>query len=224
MDVVVLAHEDLPALERSLDALLRHARPPYALFLADPGAPPAVSAWLGGFAKDQGATLFSGASAFADAIGAGSARYVFCLDGRAHVAEDVVDRLIACLSADADTAAVIPIAADVPEAGPAFERARVALASGEAEAATLLAAESARLFPDSAGGGGCALLARRAALPAAERRRRATSSPGCGRTGSGSASRTTRGSRAPPPRPAPRRTASSPESRPASTSCRNASP
>ncbi len=166
VDVVVLAHDDLPALERSLDALLRHARPPYALFLADPGASPAVSAWLGAFAKDQGATLFSGASAFADAIGAGSARYVFCLDGRAHVAEDVLDRLIACLSSDADTAAVVPIAADVPEAGPAFERARVVLASGEAEAATLLAAESARLYPDSAGGGGCALLARRAALPA----------------------------------------------------------
>ncbi len=164
VDVVVLAHDELSVLEGCLDALLRHARPPYALFLADPDASRTVSARLSTFAQDQGATLLSGASAFAEAIAAGSARNVLLLDGRARVAEDVLDRLIACLSSDSDTAAVIPIAGDAPEAGPAFERARRALEAGEAEAATLLAAESARLYPECAGGGGCALLVRRAAL------------------------------------------------------------
>ncbi|MGZ5430008.1 MAG: hypothetical protein ACXWEX_01250, partial [Thermoanaerobaculia bacterium] len=41
VDVVVLAHDDLPVLEECLGALLRHARPPYTLFLADPGVSPA---------------------------------------------------------------------------------------------------------------------------------------------------------------------------------------
>jgi glycosyltransferase involved in cell wall biosynthesis len=167
VDVVVLAHDDLSALEESLGSLLRHARPPYMLFLADPGVSPAVRNWLEDFARDQGAVLLSGDGAFGRALETGSALYVLLLDGRVRVAEDVLDRLIACLASDGDTVGVLPLAADVPGAGPALERASQALAEADVEAApaTLLAAESARLFPESGEGGGCALLVRRAALP-----------------------------------------------------------
>ena len=168
LDVVVLAHDELPALERSVGALVRHARPPYRLFLVDPGVPPAVRAWLEGYAKDQAATLASGPDAFAKALGAGSARHVLLLDGRARVAEDVLDRLLACLASDAEAAGVVPVAADVPGAGPACERAAAALSAGEAgeaAGATLVAAESARLFPVLEEGGGCAVLVKRGALP-----------------------------------------------------------
>ncbi|MCM3876181.1 MAG: hypothetical protein NEA02_07150, partial [Thermoanaerobaculia bacterium] len=57
VDVVVLAHDELPVLEECLGALLRHARPPYTLFLADPGVPPAARKWVLDFPRDQGATL-----------------------------------------------------------------------------------------------------------------------------------------------------------------------
>ena len=165
VDVVVLAHDDLPVLEECLGALLRHARPPYSLFLADPGVSPAARNWLEAFARDQGAALVQGPGAFQKARGAGASHHVLLLDGRARVAADVLDRLIACLASDGDTAGVVPLAADVPGAGPAFERAARALADGDGAPATLLAAESARLFPASGEGGGCALLVRRPALP-----------------------------------------------------------
>jgi glycosyltransferase involved in cell wall biosynthesis len=165
VDVVVLAHDDAPALEASLGALVRHARPPYRLFLADPGVAPAARTWLEGFATDQGASLVSGPDAFAQALGAGSARHVLLLDGHALVAEDVLDRLLACLASDPDVAAAVPVAADVPGAGSAFDRTAAALAQGEAAAATLIAAESARLFPALEEGGGCVVLVRRGALP-----------------------------------------------------------
>jgi glycosyltransferase involved in cell wall biosynthesis len=167
VDVVVLAHDDLPVLEECLGALLRHARPPYTLFLADPGVSPAARNWLEAFGRDQGAALVSGAGAFGRALEAGTSRHVLLLDGRARVAADVLDRLIACLASDGDRAGAVPLAADVPGAGPAFDRAAHALADAnlEADPATLLAAESARLFPESGEGGGCALLVRRAALP-----------------------------------------------------------
>ena len=170
VDVVVLAHEDQSVLEACLDALIRHARPPYALFLADPGLASATRAWMESFAHDQGARIESGADAFARALAAGSARHVFLLDGRARVAEDVLDRLLACLASDGDAAGAVPLAADVPGAGAAFERAARAMALGESDAATLLAAESARIFPELPGGGGCALLVRRAALPSGAER------------------------------------------------------
>ncbi len=166
VDVVVLAHEDLPVLEACLDAVIRHARPPYALFVADPGVPAAAHAWLEGFARDQGAHLESGADAFARALAAGSARHVLLIDGHARVAEHVLDRLLACLFGDGGAAGVVALAADVPGAGPAFERSAREMALGDGDAATLLAAESARLFPESRKGGGCALLVRRGALPA----------------------------------------------------------
>src|ERR1035441_9262092 len=167
VDVVVLAHDDLPVLEGCLGALLRHARPPYKLFLADPGVSPAVRNWLEAFGREQGAALVQGADAFRKARDAGASRHVLLLDGRARVAADVLDRLIACLAAGGDTAGVVPLAADVPGAGPAFERAVRALADAgsEAEPATLFAAESARLFPPLEEGGGCAVLVRRTALP-----------------------------------------------------------
>ena len=165
VDVVVLAHDDLPVLEESLGALLRHARPPYTLFLADQGVSPAARKWLGVFAHDQGAALVEGEGAFGRVLEAGTSRHVLLLDGRARVAADVLDRLIACLASSGDTAGVVPLAADVPGAGPAFERAARALADGDRAPATLLAAESARLFSESREGGGCALLVRRAALP-----------------------------------------------------------
>jgi glycosyltransferase involved in cell wall biosynthesis len=167
VDVVVLAHDDLPALEGCLGALLRHARPPYKLFLADPGVSPAVRNWLEAFGREQGAALVQGTDAFWRARDAGASRHVLLLDGRARVAADVLDRLIACLAAGGDTAGVVPLAADVPGAGPAFERAVRALADAgsEAEPATLFAAESARLFPPLEEGGGCAVLVRRTALP-----------------------------------------------------------
>jgi glycosyltransferase involved in cell wall biosynthesis len=167
VDVVVLAHDDLPVLQECLGALLRHARPPYTLFLVDPGVSPAGRNWLEDFARDQGAVLVSGADAFARARGAGTSRHVLLLDGRARVAEDVLDRLIACLAAGDDTAGAVPLAADVSDAGPAFDRAARALANTDLEAApaTLLAAESARLFPLLEEGGGCAVLVKRDALP-----------------------------------------------------------
>jgi glycosyltransferase involved in cell wall biosynthesis len=167
VDVVVLAHDDLPVLEGCLGALLRHARPPYKLFLADPGVSPAVRNWLEAFGREQGAALVQGTDAFWRARDAGASRHVLLLDGRARVAADVLDRLIACLAAGGDTAGVVPLAADVPGAGPAFERAVRALADAgsEAEPATLFAAESARLFPPLEEGGGCAVLVRRTALP-----------------------------------------------------------
>ena len=74
VDVVVLAHDDRAVLEESVGALLRHARPPYRLFLADPGVPSGVRAWLETFAHDQGASFVSGPDAFARALDAGSAR------------------------------------------------------------------------------------------------------------------------------------------------------
>ena len=165
VDIVVLAHDDRSVLEECLGALLRHARPPYKLFLADPGPSPALRGWLEDFAREQGAALVSGADSFGRALAAGTSRHLLLLDGRARVAKDVLDRLIACLASDGDTAGVLPLAADVSGAGPAFERAVRALASGEVAPATLLAAESARLFPASAEGGGCAVLVRRRALP-----------------------------------------------------------
>jgi glycosyltransferase involved in cell wall biosynthesis len=167
VDVIVLGHDDLPALKECLGALLRHARPPYSLFLADPGVSPAVRSRLEDFVLDQRAVLLSGADAFGRALETGSARYVLLLDGRARVAEDVLDRLIGCLASDGDTVGVVPLAADVPGAGPAFERAARALADADLEAApaTLLAAESARLFPPLEEGGGCAVLVKRDALP-----------------------------------------------------------
>ncbi len=165
VDVIVLGHDDLPALEECLGALLRHARPPYSLFLADPGVSPAVRSRLEAFARDQGAALMSGADAFGRALEAGTSRHVLLLDGRARVAADVIDRLIACLASDGNTAGVVPLAADIPGAGPAFERAACALADGDAAPATLLAAESARLFPPLEEGGGCAVLVKRDALP-----------------------------------------------------------
>ncbi len=165
VDVVVLAHADQPALEACLGDVIRHARPPYALCVADPGVPAAVHAWLEGFTQDQGAALVSGADAFARAAGAGSSRRVLLLDGRVRLAEDAVDRLLACLAADSGAAAAVPLAADVPGAGPAFERAAKDLPGGEAAAATLLAAESARLYPVLAEGGGCAVLLKRDSLP-----------------------------------------------------------
>jgi glycosyltransferase involved in cell wall biosynthesis len=165
VDIVVLAHDELPVLEECLGALLRHARPPYKLFVADPGVSAAARSWLEAFARDQGAALVQGADAFQKAWNAGVSRHVLLLDGRARVAEDVLDRLIACLSSDGDPAGVIPLAADVPGAGPAFECVARALADGDRTPATLLAAESARLFPTSEEGGGCALLVRRPALP-----------------------------------------------------------
>ena len=167
VDVVVLAHDDLPVLEECLVALLRHARPPYRLFLADPGVSPAARKWLETFAREQGATLVEGEGAFRKALDAGASRHVLLLDGRARVAEDVLDRLIACLDSDRETAGAVPLAADVPDAGPAFERAARALADAnlEAEPATLLAAESARLFPLLEEGGGCAVFVKRTALP-----------------------------------------------------------
>ena len=167
VDVVVLTHDDLPVLEECLGALLRHARPPYTLFLADPGVSPAARNRLETFARDQEATLVEGEGAFQKARSAGAASQVLLLDGRACVAEDALDRLIACLASDAVAAAVVPLGADVPEAGPAAERAARALAGADSEAkpATLFAAESARLFPPLGEGGGCAVLARRDALP-----------------------------------------------------------
>jgi glycosyltransferase involved in cell wall biosynthesis len=172
VDIVVLAHDDLPTLEACLGALLRHARPPYTLFLADPGASPVVRNRLEAFARDQGAVLVSGADAFGRAFEAGLSRHVFLLDGRARVAADVLDRLIACLGSNGDIAGVVPLAADVPGAGPAFERAAHALADADLEAdpATLLAAESARLFPPLEEGGGCAVLVKRDALPEGAKR------------------------------------------------------
>ncbi len=131
VDVVVLAHDELPVLEECLGALLRHARPPYMLFLADPGVSPAARSWLEAFARDQGAALVDGAGAFRKALDAGTSRHVLLLDGRARVAADVLDRLIACLASDGDAAGVVPLAADVPGAGPAFERAARALAGGD---------------------------------------------------------------------------------------------
>ncbi|MEO8586098.1 MAG: hypothetical protein ABI584_08045, partial [Acidobacteriota bacterium] len=168
VDVVVLAHDDLAALENCLDALLRHARPPYTLFLADPGASSAAADFLEDFAREQGAALHSGDGAFEKALGAGSSRHVLLLDGRARVLPDTLDRLIACLSSAPDAAAAVPLAADVPGAGPAVKRSAQTLVEGDSEAkpATLFAAESARLFPPLEGGGGCAVLLRRAALPA----------------------------------------------------------
>ncbi|MFI5118810.1 MAG: glycosyltransferase [Thermoanaerobaculia bacterium] len=165
VDIVVLAHDDLPVLEQCLGALLRHARPPYKLFLADPGVSPAARDWLETFGREQGADLVQGGEAFQKAWGAGASRHVLLLDGRARIAEGALDRLLACLASDGEAAGVIPLAADVPGAGPAFERATHALAEGDGTPATLLAAESARLFPASGEGGGCALLARRRALP-----------------------------------------------------------
>ncbi len=100
VDVVVLVHDDLPVLEECLGALLRHARPPYKLFLADPGVSPAPRTWLEGFARDQGAVLVQGADAFQEACGAGASRFALLLDGRARVAADFLDRLIACLASD----------------------------------------------------------------------------------------------------------------------------
>ncbi len=64
----------------------------------------------------------------------------------------------------------MPLAADVPGAGPAFERASRGMALGDSDAATLVAAESARLFPKFTDGGGCAILVRRGALPAVAER------------------------------------------------------
>ncbi len=165
VDVVVLAHDELPVLEQCLGALLRHARPPYTLFLADPGVSPGAQKWLEAFARDQGAALVDGEGAFQKARDAGASRHLLLLDGRVRVGADVLDRLIACLASDRDTAGVVPLAADVPGAGPAFERAAGALAGGDEAPATLLAAESARLFPRLEEGGGCAILAKRAALP-----------------------------------------------------------
>jgi glycosyltransferase involved in cell wall biosynthesis len=165
VDVVVFAHDDLPVLEECLGALLRHARPPYTLFLADPGVPPAARKWLEAFARDQGASLVEGEGAFQRARNAGVSRHVLLLDGRARVAADVLDRLIACLAAGGDAAAVVPLAADVPGAGPVFERAARTLADRDDAPATLFAAESARLFPPLEEGGGCAVLVRRTALP-----------------------------------------------------------
>jgi glycosyltransferase involved in cell wall biosynthesis len=170
VDVVVLGHGDRPDLEGCLGALLRHARPPYTLFLADPGVSPAVRNWMEAFAHDQGAVLTSGADAFERALEAGTSRHVLLLDGRARVAEDVLDRLIACLAAGGDAAGVVPLAADVPGAGPAFERAARMLAGGDVDEATLLAAESARLFFPLEEGGGCAVLVKRDALPEGAKR------------------------------------------------------
>lgn len=167
VDVVVLAHGDLPVLKECLGAVLRNARPPYTLFLADPGVSPAARNWLEDFASDQGATLVDGDGAFKRALAAGASRHVLLLDGRARVAPDVLDRLVACLAADGDAAGVVPLAADVPGAGPAAERAARALAEADvaAKPATLFAAESARVFPPLEEGGGCAVLVKRAALP-----------------------------------------------------------
>ncbi len=172
MDVVVLAHDDLPVLEECLGALLRHARPPYTLLLVDPGVPSAAREWLEAFARDHGAALVSGADAFARALRAGAARHVLLLDGRARVAADVLDRFVACLASDGDAAGVVPLAGDVPGAGQAVERAARALADAHSEpdSATLFAAESARLFPPLDSGGGCAVLVRRAELPEGEER------------------------------------------------------
>jgi glycosyltransferase involved in cell wall biosynthesis len=169
VDVVVLAHDDLPVLKECLGALLRHARPPYKLFLADPGVSPAARDWLEDFARDQGAALVEGSEAFQKARDAGASRHVLLLDGRARVAAEVLDRLIACVAADGEAAGVVPLAADVPGAGPAFESAARALSGGDgadlgAEPAILLAAESARLFPPLEDGGGCAVLVKRDAL------------------------------------------------------------
>jgi len=167
VDVVVLAHDDLPVLKACLGALLRNARPPYTLSLADPGVSPAARSWLELFALEQGATLADGEAAFQKALDAGVSRNVLLLDGRARVAADVLDRLIDCLSSDAHAAGVVPLASDVPGAGPIFERAARAMADADSQAApaTLLAAESARLFPPLPEGGGCAVLVRRDALP-----------------------------------------------------------
>ncbi len=169
VDIVVLAHDDLPVLEECLGTLLRHARPPYTLFLVDPGVSLPARSWLGDFARDQGAALVEGEGAFQKALDLGASRHVLLLDGRARVASDVLDRLIACVASEADAAAAVPLAADVPGAGPAVERAARALADGggaglEADPATLFAAESARLFPPLEEGGGCAVLVRRTAL------------------------------------------------------------
>jgi glycosyltransferase involved in cell wall biosynthesis len=164
VDVVVLAHDDLPVLEECLGALLRHARPPYKLFLADSGVSAAARTRLEAFARDQGAALVGGADAFQKARDAGTSRHVLLLDGCARVAADVLDRLFACLASDGDTSGVVPLAADVPGVGPAFESAARALAEGGGAPATFLAADSARLFPKCEEGGGCALLVRRPAL------------------------------------------------------------
>ena len=167
VDVVVLAHDVLPVLEECLGALLRHARPPYRLFLADPGVSPAARKWLETFAREQGATLVEGEGAFQKALDSGASRHVLLLDGRVRVAADVLDRLIACLASDADAAGAVPLAADIPGAGPAAAGAARALADADSQAApaTLLAAESARLFPLLQEGGGCAVLVRRDGLP-----------------------------------------------------------
>ena len=167
IDVVVLVHDDLPVLEACLDALIRHARPPYRLFLADAGSSPAVRTWLDIFAAGQGAVLVEGERAFQEALDEGESGHVFLLDGRARVAPDVLDRLIACLTSDQGIAAAVPLARDVAGAGPAFANAERVLigANPNAKPATLLAADSARLFPELEDGGGCAFLLRRDALP-----------------------------------------------------------
>jgi glycosyltransferase involved in cell wall biosynthesis len=170
VDAVVLGHDDLSVLEECLGALLRRARPPYTLFLADPGVSPAVRDWLEAFSRDQGAHLVSGADAFARAVEAGTGGHVLLLDGRARVGADFLDRLAACLASDEDTAGVVPLAADVPLAGSVFERAVRAVAGRDKAPATLLAAESARLFPPLEAGGGCAVLVRRSILPPGTKR------------------------------------------------------
>ncbi len=173
VDVVVLAHDDLTILKECVGALLRHARPPYRLFLAAPGVSDGARIWLEEFAHDQGAELFEGEGSFGKALSAGSARYALLLDGRAQVAADVLDRLVACLDEVKDegenVAGVVPLAGDVPSAGPAFEAIARELSSGGdvalAKPATLLAAESARLFPCLEAGGGCAVFVSRGVLP-----------------------------------------------------------
>jgi glycosyltransferase involved in cell wall biosynthesis len=170
VDVVVLAHDELPVLEECLGELLRHARPPYKLFLADPGVPPAARSWLETFSREQGAVLVDGSDAFRNAREAGTSRHVLLLDGRARVAADVLDRLVAGLASDGDAAGVVPVGADVPGVGPAFESAARELAAWDRAPATLLAAESARLFPRLEEGGGSTVLVKRDVMPEASER------------------------------------------------------
>ena len=157
VDVVVLAHDDLPVLEECLGALLRHARPPYTLFLADPGVSPAARSWLEAFARDQGAALVRGRRRLPEGAGRGRvtprspARRARARRGGRPRPADRLSRLRRRRGGRRSPRR------GRSGRGPGL-RARRARAGrrGSGAPATLLAAESARLFPASEEGGGCA--------------------------------------------------------------------
>jgi GT2 family glycosyltransferase/glycosyltransferase involved in cell wall biosynthesis len=179
VDIVVCVHDALEDVRCCLESVLAHSGPPYRLILVDDGSGAPTAELLAAFAAAHGCTLLrrevpTGYTRAANrGLRAATAEHVILLNSDTVVTDGWLDRLVACAESDPQIGLVGPLSntaswQSIPEVEADGDWAANPLPEGLTveELAALVAATSARMYPEMAFLNGFCLLIRRPVIEA----------------------------------------------------------